>query len=246
MAEKRLIPSGADHVGEIKRLQASQKARKAAYEAGIAEDQREIGRNLDYLRDNIKAGSTTGDRIRDLLIRVHGVSDELETIYRQLDAELIGRRGEFVLLSYIVKERAYGIRDDMRSVDYYRLGVLEGEELIYREGIGTTLPISRYLMGPKVVVFESTQLKTREDLEKVHWVEKKGNIFENQLLFGPPSLDRHLISQLPEAPAALRPSNLLITVGDEAVETFLKNIAMQGFLPLAKNLLSHRLELEAS
>ncbi len=96
----------------------------------LAEKNEAITRLTKDLQERIGHGLSTGDRLRDLVLAAHGYDPMLEEKYRELEDTLQGKKGEFVLISWQKMVRAYGPRDDMRSVSLYRLGVLEDEKVI--------------------------------------------------------------------------------------------------------------------
>jgi hypothetical protein len=109
------------------------------------------------LKRLLEAGNTTGDRLRDLVIRSDGVDEESLSLYRGLENRLKGRAGEFVLIRYPAEIRIrFG--GDSRSSDYnheihFRIGILTGEVLQTinpRLGGGPViaLPVQRFLVGP--------------------------------------------------------------------------------------------------
>ena len=53
----------------------------------------------EELRESIKLGETTGDRIRDFVIARYGfLNEEIEAVYRGLEARIGQHVGEFVLM----------------------------------------------------------------------------------------------------------------------------------------------------
>ena len=111
---------------------------------------------LSNIRKAVKAGESTDDHIRNMVLVVHGLDTELEKKYRALEGLLAGKKGEFVLLSYDVnvpfKFSATSV--ECRHASFYRIGVLEGEGLAWMDKNDPftsyspiTLPVSRYLSG---------------------------------------------------------------------------------------------------
>lgn len=127
--------------------------------AQLAEKQKAIKFLVSQLEAKVKQGETTGNRIRDLVLRVHGYNPFFEERYATLEARLKGKGGEFILIFFEARiaMRYHGMGMDERLAVLYRLGVLEGEELLLKDGLsGTfidhatprfTLPVSRYIGG---------------------------------------------------------------------------------------------------
>ncbi|HVV15442.1 MAG TPA: hypothetical protein VHD55_03535 [Candidatus Paceibacterota bacterium] len=161
MADKPLIPSAAFHIDEIKKLRASKEERRKTYEAGLAEDQQDIDEHLEYLRDNLKAGDTTGDRITDHVLTHWGGDPEREEWYRAADARLKGHGGQLVLTfaTQLVAEGPFirhmehpGAKHIMapprpakKLVTHYQLAVLTGEELVLTDA-SPRLPTKQYIV----------------------------------------------------------------------------------------------------
>lgn len=104
------------------------------------------------LQDEIAKGDTTGDPLRDLVIRAYGLNDEITAQYRQLQDRLVGKKGEFVLIRYHseVRQRFGGeVRSsDFRHEMHFRIGVLQTEQLCLTTiSHLVTLPIPQYLQG---------------------------------------------------------------------------------------------------
>ncbi len=112
-------------------------------------------RNDLLIKEIEEKGGTSGDSLRDLVIRVYGLNEEITQQYRALQERLKGCEGEFVMIRYAaqVRQRFGG---ELRGSDFlyeshFRLGVLRGEELcLERSGASSptiTLPIVQYLQG---------------------------------------------------------------------------------------------------
>ncbi|MBI2004740.1 hypothetical protein HYS79_01085 [Patescibacteria group bacterium] len=185
---------------------------------------RDIYEKLKKVRKAFAAGESTGDHIRDMVLTVHGLDHKLEEKYRELEGKLKGKRGEFVLLSYHAK---IPFKHSMTGVEYrdascFRLGVLEGEELVWKDGDGlsamvspVTFHISRYIKS------EEGYIRPGDNLGGV--VQK--NIFARGYDEGPPPLH-----------ALMRSEGGEIVIGDEAVKKWLeeRGIVMEAlFVPAA-------------
>lgn len=116
----------------------------------------ELTARTKLLQDEIEKGGTTGDLLRDKVIRVYGLNDKLTEQYQALQNRLVGKRGQLVMVSYEteMRERFGGtVREsDFRHERRVRLGVLCSETLLLvsdtlgiHKNIG--LPIVEYLQG---------------------------------------------------------------------------------------------------
>ena len=106
-----------------------------------------ILRDTEELQERLKAGETTKDSLRDILIlSLYGLNHEWEGIYRKLQDTLWGKKGKLVLLSFYVKISHIDSMDPAEycGAHYYRVGVLDGEKLILGQDTLPTLPVSRY------------------------------------------------------------------------------------------------------
>ena len=109
-------------------LAEEMRTRQAALDAKIAE-----------VRKQVVAGeATTGDRITDYFLAVYGVIDDAEVSkpFRELEAQLVGKHGQFVLVVRREKERhvfrgpGQSSESDYHLATYYKLGILNDEKLI--------------------------------------------------------------------------------------------------------------------
>ncbi|MBI5003758.1 hypothetical protein HZC00_01555 [Candidatus Kaiserbacteria bacterium] len=134
----------------IKDSLASLRAQISAYEKALAE-------RMQMLAKAIEEGETTGDAMRDLVIRFHQKDDDVLTAkYRAIDEALKGKKGEFVLVTFpgrrLVKHVFIG-ESEYAHVTYYRLGVLKNEGVTcpprYRtsDQVAPTIDVSRYVEG---------------------------------------------------------------------------------------------------
>lgn len=99
----------------------------------------EAAKTLSDLRKRVKAGGTTGDRIKDFVLVQWGSLDEtLVARYREVEERLAKHVGELVL--FVVRERVllrhdcFGRRaprdSDYGTSEYWHLGVIESPELV--------------------------------------------------------------------------------------------------------------------
>jgi hypothetical protein len=210
------------------------------------DDKREqINEATKQLCERLNNGETTGDWIRDLTIRSHGYDLEIEAKYREWSKKLEGKKGEYVLISYARRER--GWRDENRFEDHLRLGVLDGEGLIYGGlgGFGTgaviTVPVYRYIEVHKTMLIESGDIKSLE--------LKRENIFaQSFILSTSPLPDEYFllgVKRYDDRRHISRPSHIAkdFVIGDEAVKEWLEKAHMSLLLTQAGKVLS-RLELE--
>jgi hypothetical protein len=228
MAKLKLsLASVPDTVSLIQDRQRDRDALKLKQETELKQIDDQISKLTKGLRPRVTNGETTGDRIRDLVIRAHGVNEEIEQKCRDFESQLKGKKGEFALLSWGAKIRKYGPTDGYRTVDFYRLGVLEGEELVWHNELHVTLPITQHIGG--------------EERSTLHGMEvfslQKSNIFA-QYGEHPRVLLVHLLSQIKIPPPWLAFSSLQILIGDEAVKTWLKNTGMESLFKPAADVLS--------
>jgi hypothetical protein len=101
--------------------------------------QEEAGKALERLRRRIKAGETTGDRIKDfVLTRGYSLDESLVARYREVEERLARHVGELAL--FVVRERVllrhdcFGGRtpreSDYGSTERWYLGLIESSELV--------------------------------------------------------------------------------------------------------------------
>lgn len=182
------------------------------------EQLRRLGNEISSYRSNFaarkEAGETTGDHIRDMVAVHHGFEhfDTLVEAYRTFEKQLVGHTGEFVLISYQAevpfRHHSRGVDTQLR--DLFRLGVLEGEQLIWARtpgGNSITLPVPRYVSGNGELAVE--------------------NIFSRRYSMdrGPGLLGAHILRSVEgiEAPQEIRSSYIHeILIGDEAVKEWVK------------------------
>ncbi len=117
----------------------------------------ELAMRNGQLRAELAKGCTTGDPLRDLVIRAHGIDLALTENYRSVEEKLKCKTGEFVMVLYHAKVRQrYGGRiseSDYRHETHFRIGMLTTErlKLMPVESLMTsspiTLPIDKYIGG---------------------------------------------------------------------------------------------------
>jgi seryl-tRNA synthetase len=79
------------------------KAQASSIQINAQNVSEQTNEKMKELRERIKRGETTGDRIKDLVIARYGfMNEEIETVYRDLEARIGQHVGEFVLM--ITKE----------------------------------------------------------------------------------------------------------------------------------------------
>ena len=193
----------------------------AKKEKNLAGLRHELGLRTGQLRAEIAKGGTTGDPLRDLVIHAHGLDQKLEDKYRKLQATLIGKEGEFVLIKYPAEIRQRfggpGSSMDIRKETHFRIGILVWEELRLNEYGTVTLPVDQYLQGiwPQSFVY---QIYTGGEVTKADFFRSIS------LEDAPMPLLRYLENEHC-AP------NLL--VGDHAVLAELKNVRGEKFFQKA-------------
>lgn len=183
-----------------------------------------IQQETSKLRAALAAGGTTKDPLYDLVLKAgYGVNDPSLPKYRELQARLKGKRGEFVMVRYYVdvRERFGGTFDesDMRHEEHFRIGVLAGEEFRGVSIAGTpliTLPVDTYMQGtwPR----SHSHTVTFED-ECPH-APLRGDFLELRSEDDPPRLLEYLQNEHYAA-------NLVI--GDDAFRAELKRVECEGF-----------------
>ena len=104
----------------------------------------QAGQRMNELRERIKHGETTGDRIKDFIIARYGLlSKEIEQVFRDLEARIGQHVGEFVLM--ITKEEnfhgctGFGYEPKARDFvldEHLYLGVLRGGALVLNPADG--------------------------------------------------------------------------------------------------------------
>lgn len=135
---------------------------KADYESKAAKRVQEFDADLSAFRNElskrIKEGKSTGDHLYDMVIRHHGFENfnKIVEAYRDFEKRLAGRKGEYFLVVYTARvvfmHRMIG-ENEYRDEHCFRLGVLDGDTLIWHEDSGPlkvgmiSVPVSRYVWG---------------------------------------------------------------------------------------------------
>jgi hypothetical protein len=155
-----------------------------------------VRKHLQDAQKLLEAGEESGDRGLDLTLRGHGnLDEEVAARYRDLEARMKGRQGEFVVIEFPVQIGfRFSIEVTAQQKTLFRIGVLTGESLIFehldevRSFKECTFPVSHYLSGSsdQLLLWESETVCTPE----------KGNIFGTGGHYeeDPPSL-RELIAK---------------------------------------------------
>ncbi len=192
------------------------------------------------LRERLAQGETTGDRYVDMVIRMHGVEklEELTAKYRTLEEQLKGKKGEFILIHYVIQMphtfHSHGV--DTFPHRMLRLAVLEGEEVVWtssesvisNNGKILTLPTSQYLQLEQSIYLHDDKLDGKLETEK-------GPLFDPFHLGGgndtsPPYLGLEDFTERGFAED--------LVIGDEAVQEWLTKNAMPGLYKPAAHALS--------
>ncbi len=135
---------------EISELKKEEEARNGSARS----IKKEAGRKMEKIRQCIREGETTGDRIRDFVIVARGAPNpETENIYRELEAKIAKHDGEFILLV----GRSYefhgctGFGHTPQPHEYVLetnicLGILNGKEIIFNfeDHPNCEIPTSKY------------------------------------------------------------------------------------------------------
>lgn len=201
----------------------------------LEEELRMNGANIllrtNQLQDFLRAGGTTGDVVRDLVLRAHGYAPGFEANYRTFGKSLAGKKGEFALVIYEgqrVVGHDFGKGAMYAEAIFYRLGVLQSEELVLLGTESISLPIPRYIGGE--VTFIPSEPDIESQLSQRYLRPHPMNILAQADSFDtPPSL----LKLAEYVPIHGRMSSGL-WVGDEAVRAQLENCGMPGlFEPAA-------------
>lgn len=130
-----------------------------ALEASLAKSRELLSGHESALRDAIAGGAETGDKMFDIALRVRGYDPELADKFRELDAELKSKTGEFVLVTFETKfmttHRQIG-KCDFENRTMFRIAILTGDTLIWNEkGLDgyVTVPTKRYTTGEVATIF---------------------------------------------------------------------------------------------
>lgn len=221
------LSSVPDTVSIIQRRQKEREELRLRQETELKQIDDQISELTKDLQSRVENEETTGDRVRDLVIRVHGVDDVIEQKYRSTEARLIGKKGEFVLISYKTQIRTrhtFGRGWEYRGAKWFRLGVLEGEQLVWNPKVFITLPVSRYVGAESSAYFGDTILALSRDVQKE-------NIFALHDIDDSPPL---LIEQVQEQHGPI----VEFVIGDADVRGWLKEHLMEDLFKLAAGALS--------
>ncbi len=196
------------------------------------------------LMEAIAAGGTTGDWLRDQVIRTCGYGSCMEAAYHQVNDQLMCRRGEFALLAYDHEKYVppgilFGGAKRVPA-SFYRLGVLEEDELVlappkrkgYENGM-LDLPVTRFVAGEKgsYLAFRKPQV-----------VEAR--LFDQLGEHSPPHFTMYIMEKSGLYPAtaisalaARGPTNVELVVGNAAVRDWLENAGMMSLYDPAARVL---------
>jgi len=146
-----------------------------------------------------------------------------KALQKKIEERLAGKRGEFVLLSFDaeIRFKYTWIGDEYRHASCYRIGVLEGEKLMWNgedQLSAPTLPISRYLKGEEGIFRPG---------DNIGGVVQK-NIFAHGYCDEDP----------PPLHALMQNECGSIVIGDEAVKEWLQKRGMEELFKLAATALS--------
>lgn len=204
-------------------------AKRAGVEVDLNELQRLIKTKTAQLRGEIEVGGTTGDKVRDLVLRAGGaVDDPLLPKYRELQAKLAGKRGEFVMIRYSVRiDYVFGSvsnNGELGREEHFRIGLLAGKDLRLGTALGgspvITLPVDCYKQGhwPRSRAYGISFEKPHPD------ASPQLDFFEYRRSDDPPSLLQYLTDPY------LTPC---LVIGDEVFRTELDKIGSSGFFDVA-------------
>ncbi|MBM3271937.1 hypothetical protein FJY94_01465 [Candidatus Kaiserbacteria bacterium] len=185
-----------------------------ALEASLAKSREILAGHESALRDAIAAGAKTGDPMLDLTMRCHHYDPVLVEKFRELDAELKGKTGEFVLVVFETRvmtcHRFLG-PNDYENRTMFRMALLRGESLIWHERNYVTVPSERYITGDVAMMFGDSD-------PRIEMCD--GDLFARMYRNDPEILGILVLKDLWRE---------RLYVGDEAVKAFLKEKHM---LPL--------------
>ena len=210
----------------------------------VARSEEFLRSQMDRIKQRVIDGESTGDKFQDIVIRDFGVIDDgLRKKYADLEARLAGRKGEFILIEFtssVMHRHVFGKGRENRDQNFFRIGVLEGEALVFcKLGYGgrneeSALPVSRFITRP-VGHFSRKEPRLLE--------VTAGNIFADVFVPGygndsnPPSLRVHFAPPSPHE-FFVRHKNLEIVIGDADVQNWSKAQLMEDFYRAAADSLS--------
>lgn len=144
----------------------------AQYEAAMGKRKEYFGEALEALRTQLKAGATTGSRIRDHVIAHRGFDPQYEEWYARVETRLKGYGGQLVMLRVVMLERQEPlirhmhdearmtaatqiapVRRSVFTMYHYRIAVLTAEELGLAHGAAAipTGPQAKFSAREEVV-----------------------------------------------------------------------------------------------
>jgi hypothetical protein len=208
-----------DHINDamLWRRKVTEAEKSASIARGMVE------KTIAELQEKIRAGETTGDRLRDLIFLAdgsEGLDEAHVATYQALERRLFGKKGEFVLIGYdaLVRRRFGGqtLESDFEREEHFRIGLLADDKLgLFEDPSYTilTLPIDKFLLGqwPQSFMYKVVAEDTVYKKDFFEWTS-----VEEQ----PPRLWDYLTNENLE-------KNLYI--GDEAVKAALKSVECESF-----------------
>ena len=138
---------------ELEVISRLERDTEAGLMSRVTETRKEISEKKELVRKRIMAGETTGNRIRDFVIMAQGApNEEVEKIYRELEAKIAAHVGEFILLvgrSYEFHGcTGFGYKPRPREYvleEYICLGILNGPKLLFNfKDSQCEIPTSKY------------------------------------------------------------------------------------------------------
>jgi hypothetical protein len=205
--------------------------RLARQEESILQSKKYILELMSSIQGRIIAGETTGDRFQDIVIRCHGLPDEvLEANYRELEGKLKGRQGEFVVIEFSkdIPFKFTMTGSESRRHTFFRIGLLAGDSLVFEtlnEGSPfkeCTLPVPQYLAGNTDTLYV--------------WKNQTSRAPDKQNIFAGGSLYHEQPPELRAVVAGFK--QLEFIVGNEAVQEWLKKHSAEKFFKVAADALS--------
>lgn len=205
-------------------------------EVAVADSNKELEGVHEALIAALKAGSTTGDPFRDEFIKMYSWNPAAELVYRDLNDQLKGHKGEFILLAYTHEVRMPGgmfRQESYANVRHFRLGVLDDETFgttmvkgwFRREdGPMFSLPVSRYI---------ERETEPYADIGRLELVE--GNLFDQRHMHrDPPILSTYMLekaglwrgSETRFNSRHLYAHDIELIIGDDAVKAWLEKVGM--------------------
>lgn len=103
---------------------------------------------LEAIREKIKSGETTGDRLRDFALVCHGddLKGTVTKIFRDLEAQLAGKNGQLFAIIEYEDARPHLQMFPHRHPEFLTLGLLDSEQLVLDMQAGTwRIPCREYV-----------------------------------------------------------------------------------------------------